>query len=253
MKPLVSVITPAYNAAHTLRACIESIRSQTYSDWEHIVVDDGSTDGTWRVLQTLASEDERLRVVWQANAGQGAARNAAIRMAQGEYIALLDADDRALTERLATQVAFLDAYPEVDVLGGAIINVTETGEELGIERLPAEHDILARSIYWICPFFTSTVMARRIFLEATGGFAEDLPRAQDYDLWFRGYHRFKYYNLGIPFAYYLCDTKLRWRNVYYSAKVILRAARREGKVLSHFWYVLRPLLAYGAQCLGYRK
>ncbi len=242
MNPLVSVISPAYNAASTLAACIESIRCQTYTNWEHIVVDDGSTDESWELLQTLASQDKRLRVLWQANAGQGAARNTAIQGARGDYIALLDADDWALPERLAVQVSFMEAHPDVDVLGGAIINVSETGQELGIERVPAGHDTLAKSIYRICPFFTSTVVARPHFFQVLGGFAEDLPRAQDYDLWFRGYRRFRYDNLDIPLVYYRRDVKPSWRNAYYSMRVILRAARREKRLATHGWYAAHHLL-----------
>ena len=126
METVVSVITPAFNAAGRLRDCVASIRSQSFGNWEHLVVDDGSTDATWALAQELHSQDARLRTIQQANAGPGAARNAAMKAASGRYFAFLDADDRATPHRLATQVAFLDEHPGVHVLGGAIVKVILT-------------------------------------------------------------------------------------------------------------------------------
>ena len=121
VETVVSVITPAFNAARRLRDCVASIRSQSFENWEHLVVDDGSTDATWALLEELKAQDARLRTIQQANAGPGAARNAAMKAASGRYFAFLDADDRATPHRLATQVAFLDEHTEVHVLGGAIV------------------------------------------------------------------------------------------------------------------------------------
>src|SRR2546427_3749267 len=110
MEPVVSVITPAFNAVHRLRDCVASIRSQSFQNWEHVVVDDGSTDATWALLSELKAQDGRLRPIQQANAGPGAARNTAMRAASGQYFAFLDADDRATPDRLAKQGAFLDNH-----------------------------------------------------------------------------------------------------------------------------------------------
>ena len=253
METVVSVITPAFNAAGRLRDCVASIRSQSFGNWEHVVVDDGSTDATWALAQELKSQDARLLTIHQAKAGPGAARNAAMKAACGRYFAFLDADDLATPHRLATQVAFLDEHPGVHVLGGAIVKVAETGQHLGTESLPAEHGDLERQIFRICPFFTSTVMARRVFFEKTGGFAEDLPRAQDYDWWLRGCRRFRYHNLSIPLAFYTRTERLKWRDVRYSTRVIFRALRREGILARDLWYVLRPSVSYGAYCLGYKR
>ena len=253
MEPVVSVITPAFNAAGRLRDCVESIRSQSFQNWEHVVVDDGSTDATWASLVVLQAQDARLKAIQQAKAGPGAARNAAMKAASGKYFAFLDADDRATPLRLATQVAFLDDHPEVHVLGGAIVIVSDTGQQLETACLSEEHEDLERKIFRSCPFFTSTVMARRLFFEKTGGFAEDLPRAQDYDWWLRGCRGFRYHNLSIPLAYYTRTKRLRWRDVRFSTRVILSALRREGKLLRNLWYVLRPAVGYAAYRLGYKR
>ena len=248
--PVVSIITPAYNAARTLRTCVESIRAQSFQGWEHIIVDDGSTDDTWALLNDLSWGDACLRIMQQANTGQGQARNVAIRAARGKYIALLDADDWSLPERLETQVAFLDAHPDVDVLGGAIINISAAGEDLGVSRLAADHDTLAAEIYRRCPFFTSTVMGRETFFRELGGFAAELPRAEDYDLWLRGYSRFHYHNLKTSLCYYRRNTTPSWRDAYYSAHVVAKAIRRDKKSFTQGRYVLKPLLAVAFQHLG---
>ena len=237
----VSVITPAYNAAQTIRLCVDSIRSQTFIDWEHIIVDDGSTDDTWQLLIELSEIEPRIKVIKQSNTGRGPARNVAIAASRGEYIALLDADDWSLPERLQLQVDFLDSHLEVDVLGGGIINISEDGNELGLSRQPSTHDELAGEIYKRNPFYTSTVMARRKFFIDLGGF-RDLPRSQDLDLWFRGYQKFYYNNLDVPLAYYKRSPKNSWTNAFYSSKVKFSALKRDKKTWTYFWYCIRPFI-----------
>lgn len=243
MKPIVSIITPAYNAATTLKACVESIRRQTLTNWEHIIIDDGSTDGTLELVQSIAEKDPRVQVIRQSNAGQATARNVGISMTRGKFVALLDADDVALPQRLELQVAFLNAQPDIDVLGGAIINVTNTGAHLGVGRLPADHHKLVADIYRRCPFYTSTVMAKPSFFHALGGFNQSLRRAQDYDLWLRGYQHFRYHNLQEPLVYYRRDTRPNWRNALYSSWVIMNTIRRDKKPPYYFWYAMRPIIA----------
>jgi glycosyltransferase involved in cell wall biosynthesis len=248
----VSVVTPAYNAVATLPQCVESIRAQAFCDWEHIIVDDGSTDNTWALLQSLAEEDTRLRIMQQANAGQGKARNVAIEAARGEYIALLDADDWSLPDRLALQSDFLDTHPRVDVLGGAIINISETGEELGVSRLAAVHDVLAAEIYQRTPFYTSTVMARREFFGILGGF-RDFRRVEDIDLWLRGYQEFRYHNLDVPLSYYRRSQGINWPHAFRSAKVRLAGVKRDKKPWYYAWYAFRPLIATLLNQLGLKR
>ena len=111
-KPLVSVITPAYNAGAYLSDTIKSVLAQTYSNFEHIIIDDGSTDNTAEVARAFS--DPRVKYFHQKNSGQSAARNAGIAAAKGEYIALLDADDFFLPEKLFEQAGYLEAHPDCD-------------------------------------------------------------------------------------------------------------------------------------------
>lgn len=106
--PLVSIITCAYNAESTIRRCHDSVRSQTLQDWEHIVVDDGSSDQTSRILEQLARKEPRLKVIRQpVNGGAGRARNRGIEFAQGRFIAFIDSDDEWLPEKLRAQINFM--------------------------------------------------------------------------------------------------------------------------------------------------
>lgn len=111
-QPLVSIITPAYNAGPYIKDTIQSVLTQTYSGFEHIIVDDGSSDNTAEVVRTFT--DPRIKYFYQKNSGQSSARNAAIAAAKGKYIALLDADDIFYPEKLAEQVAYMEAHYDCD-------------------------------------------------------------------------------------------------------------------------------------------
>ena len=127
MTPRVSVITPVWNAAPTLGEAVTSVRAQNVEDWEMLLIDDGSTDGSRAVAEALAAAEPRIRVLgWKENRGPAAARNAGIRAAQGRYIAFLDADDRWRPEKLARQLAVMEgegealvfsSYQRIDVAG----------------------------------------------------------------------------------------------------------------------------------------
>jgi glycosyltransferase involved in cell wall biosynthesis len=112
--PLVSIITPAYNAERFLAETIASVRTQTYTHWEYIIVNDGSKDGTLEIARKLAEEDPRIRVIDQPNKGVSTARNNGFADAKGEYLALLDADDTWEPDNLSVKVAELEAHAEID-------------------------------------------------------------------------------------------------------------------------------------------
>ena len=130
--PLVSVITAAYNAEAYIAETIQGVLSQTFHDWEYIVVDDGSTDGTARVVQSFPE----ITYVYQHNQGVAAARNTALAYASGKYIALLDADDVWLSEKLALQVAAMQAYPGAGLCYTNASNIDEHGSITLARRIP---------------------------------------------------------------------------------------------------------------------
>ena len=190
--PRVSVIVPAYNAAPFLRDALESVLRQTYTDWEVVVVDDGSTDRTQAVIEeTAPAFHGRLRCICQENRGTAAARNAAIAASSGELIALLDADDIWLEKRLEACVRVLDNRPEARLVHAQVICIDREGKIFGNPPAPPEkylsgriaQHIYARRAHLLAP----TVLFRRSCLRVAGNFDED-PRmrsTEDRDLWFR--------------------------------------------------------------------
>ncbi|MGA2834478.1 MAG: glycosyltransferase family 2 protein [Terracidiphilus sp.] len=129
--PLVSVITPVYNAARWLPATLASVRAQTLTDWEHILVDDGSTDRSLDILETAAREDARFRVLrMERNSGPAVARNFALNAAQGRFIAILDADDLWAPEKLFRCVEFMTARNYGFVYHDSW-EISESGERIG--------------------------------------------------------------------------------------------------------------------------
>ena len=118
--PLVSVVIPAYNAAKYINETIKSVVAQTYLNWELVIVDDGSTDGTAAIVKSWAEKDKRVIYVYQTNQKMATARNTGITKGQGKYIAFLDADNLFLPNKLEDQVAYMEAHPECGLCYAAI-------------------------------------------------------------------------------------------------------------------------------------
>jgi len=186
--PVVSVITPAYNAAAFLAETVRSVLGQTFSDLELIIVEDGSTDDTLAVARRLAATDSRVRVVATPNGGPAAARNVALRAAGGEFIALLDSDDVWRPQYLARQIALLDANPDVSIVtsnainrgGGANFDAKPYWTQTtGVERLTVLDIIRQQDSVCIL-----SVFRRRVY-ETIGGFDPTFNGNEDYEYWLR--------------------------------------------------------------------
>ena len=181
-EPLVSVILPTYNRAWIVGQAIDSVLDQNYANLELIVVDDGSTDDTPRLLSAYGN---RLHCLRQANRGVSAARNAGIRAASGNLIALLDSDDAWLPGKVAAQARFFETHPlalvcqtqEIWIRNGVRVNPGKRHRKEG-------GMIFERSLA-LCLVSPSAVMMRRSLLDEVGLFDETLPACEDYDLWLR--------------------------------------------------------------------
>lgn len=186
LSPRVSVVLPVYNAGEPLRRAVDSIVAQTYTDWELVAVDDGSTDGSGAVLDDYARRDPRIRVIHQENQRQVAAMNRAIGEARGEFVARMDADDRSYPERFARQVAYLDAHPEVGVLGTLADVAFPDGERIwgGDES----HVLLCWRLLFTTPMVHPSIMMRTAVVRAAGGYAPEADRLEDYELFERLSH-----------------------------------------------------------------
>lgn len=187
---MVSVITPAWNAASFLGETIHSVINQTYTDWEMIVVDDGSTDNTAEVVQALAATDNRIKYIHQINGKQGKARNTAIAAATGKYLAFLDADDVWHPAKLELQVKAMDAgLGDVVFCDGWWLKDTDHPEAYPVHTPQGRQD--ADAFYqkqlrgYSIPMLSAMVKKEAVL--ALGGFDEDLrvQNAEDYQLWLR--------------------------------------------------------------------
>ena len=172
-----------HDGARWLREAVDSILGQTLADLELIVVDDGSTDATADIL--AGYRDRRLSVVRQSRAGLTRSLNRGLGLATAPLLARLDADDVARPERLARQVAFLDAHPEVAVLGTGCREIGPDGEARGVYAPPADDAAIRRALIRRNPFVHSSVVMRRSAIQAAGGYDGTVAVAQDYELWLR--------------------------------------------------------------------
>ncbi len=254
--PRVSVLMGVHNGAPSLGEAVESIVGQTYTDWELIIVDDGSTDSSLAIAASWRERDGRIRIVEHpVNLGLAASLNDAFTISRGELIARMDADDVSLPLRLERQVAFLDAHPDVAVVGTGAEFVDREGNALGAGRLFEEHDEIAANIYRTSAFIHPSVMMRRSFLHALRGYDHRLRRAEDADLWLRGYRRFKYHNLPDP----LVRCRIRDRGgvdtgtVVIGSFVIARSAFRERHVVTGGVSACRFLVSTALVKAGLRK
>lgn len=137
--PLVSVIIPCYNYAHFLPETLESIRQQTFSDWECLLIDDGSTDNTSEVAQIFVQQDYRFRYIQQANSGPSVARNKGIHESRGEFIQFLDADDLIQPHKLKLQIDVILQKPEIDILYGDIRFFLDKSPHIFLKSLTSEN------------------------------------------------------------------------------------------------------------------
>ena len=232
--PRITVIMPAYQAAATLAHAMASVCRQTCRDWELVVVNDGSTDDTGDVAARMAATDRRIRVIHhERNLGAATAMNRAWRSGAAPLVALLDADDAALPQRLALQAEYLAGQADVAVLGGTAHCLDSAGNFLRTLAPPARHEDLLRRRWHVSPFIHSTVMMRRSFLETTGGYEDGLRLGEDYDLWMRGFQHggFRYRNLDVPLALYRSRPIQPWIMVRAGARARWRAGQRERQAM----------------------
>ena len=188
--PAVSILMPVRNEAPFLPQALRSLLAQTFSDWELIAVDDGSTDDTPRILSQAANTDSRIRVLQNEGKGLVPALNRGLAACSAPLVARMDADDVAHPERFAEQVRFLAANPEVGLVATSFrhfprqhVGMGMTGYEQWQNQL-LSHEAIMADLFVESPFVHPSTMMRREVLEGVGGY-RDMGWAEDYDLWLR--------------------------------------------------------------------
>jgi len=247
--PTVTVQTAVYNAERWIQGALDSILNQTYDDFEYIVVNDGSTDNTERILKRYAEVDERIRVVNQPNLGAPRAHNRAIELSRGRFIAILDADDLALSRRLEYQVQFLESRPEYGMVGGSEIAVHVDSGKVWLVRHPSTDADLRRSWVWRQKFAHSAVMMRKEILCQTGLYNERLKIGHDPDLWARIAAKFPVANLQDPVVVRRhhsgsLSKSMATRRLLVQLELNAKAVRRLSLPFFHYLAVIVPVMRF---------
>jgi glycosyltransferase involved in cell wall biosynthesis len=185
--PTLSVVMSVYNGERYLRKAIDSILSQSFQDFEFIIINDGSTDSSGEILTSFAAKENRIRIIKVPNQGLTKSLNQGLAYCQGHYIARMDADDISLPDRFEKQVAFLDRSNETVALGTGVELIDEDDESLGRWERPTTHEALEHAhLSGLSGFIVHpSVMLRANAVRKLGGYREDLVTGQDYDLFLR--------------------------------------------------------------------
>ena len=256
--PAISVVMCCYNEEKAVGRAIESISSQSYTDFEFIIVNDASQDGTRGIIARYAAADARIRVIDNpCNIGVAASLNAGIDASRAPLIARMDADDVSYPERFARQLAFMDSHPDVDILGTAVDLVNkQTGEDLGRFSFPAEHEDIVAARYRSTLVAHPTVMIRKRVFTEVGRYDPRVTRAQDTDLWLRILDEVRFHNLSDVTLRYAVKTRITWPIYWRGARVTITNMRRRKELLQYyptlavgFTQYLRSLLAFKSRTL----
>tara|TARA_R110001583_G_scaffold125058_2_gene276531 strand:- start:4867 stop:5766 length:900 start_codon:yes stop_codon:yes gene_type:complete len=192
--PIISVILPVYNGGEYLNEAIDSILNQTFSDFEFIIINDGSTDDSLSIIESYLNVDDRITLINRENKGLIASLNEGINLSRGKYIARMDADDVSFNTRFAKQLKLLDSG--YDICGCHFITIDIDGKKVDSTLVPLEISSMLLNLSLTVPFAHGSIMVRRSFLDIHklkyGG--RSAKSAEDYDLWV------EMYNKGARFA-----------------------------------------------------
>lgn len=245
--PRVSIILPTHNGSKWISRSIKSVISQSYADWELLVIDDGSTDETASVVSGFAVQDTRIKYIKnEVNMGIQKTLNKGLNMAIGPYIARIDDDDTWCdNDKLKKQVEFLDSNADHILLGTGVVMVDENGAELFRYLLPETDAEIKSKILGKNYFVHSSVIFRKDKVLEVGGYGEgeDAKHFEDYDLWLRIGHLGKFANLPIyATAYTVRSGSISVKNRLYVFRKLLSHMNKYKKQYRNYYPVL--ILSY---------
>lgn len=233
----ISVIISIYNGERYLREAIDSILNQSLKDFEFIIVNDASTDRTLDILKNYADKDKRIILVNNnENLGLTESLNKAIKLAKGEYIARMDADDISHPDRLGFECDFLDNNPDIGLVGTHASFINEKGQEFSIWHMPTSDYEIKKELMLGNSFCHGSIMIRKKCLEKIGHYREKFKYAQDYDLWLRCSEHYKCANLPLVlyklrrFANSISRKKLSKQSEYHLLAICLARERRNAGI-----------------------
>jgi glycosyltransferase involved in cell wall biosynthesis len=208
-KPLISVVTPAYNVESCISETITSVLAQSFTDFEYLIIDDGSTDNTVAIANSFAVQDSRIRVISQTNRGCAGARNTGVKSSQGEYISFIDGDDIWHPTKLMLQLKQIQSLPKE---AGAVFCwselIDENGQSMGKKQTaPLGKYDFNRLLQGTCPQGNaSCLLVRNHCFEEAGLFDEMLSGPDDFEMWLRIAHKSQH-----PYFYAFSDVLVKYR------------------------------------------
>ncbi len=245
-RPVITIGLPVYNAAPWLAVALRSVFAQTFTAWELIAVDDGSTDGSAAWLQNL--DDPRVRILGDGcHRGLAARLNQIARAARGEFIARLDADDFMHPDRLARQLEYLEGHPETDVLGCAMLVLDDSFRPIGMRRAPQQHDEICRHLTDLGGMMHATVLARARWVRAHP-YDETLRNCEDQDLWFSTHAGSRFANLAEPLYFYRGSVSFSLREYARAKRELMALLWRRRRLLG--WRTMSRGIARHAAAVG---
>ena len=247
----ISVVMSVYNAEKYLSEAIESILSQTFSDFEVILINDKSADESLSIMEEYQKRDSRIRILNNdVNLGLTKSLNKGLEIARGEYIARMDADDISVPERFQKQVDFLDSHQDYSFVSCIARYIDENGNPEQLRLFPETNEEIYAMMPKVDAVMNPGVMFRRTDIEKIGNYCEDFRVVQDYDLWFRGMAAgYKFYNIQEPLVLFRRNESYNSRKSKAYRMVDFRV-RRKGYQINHLplrkrVYLVIPLaLAY---------
>lgn len=228
--PSVSVIIAAYNCANLLSEAVDSVRRQSYQDLEVIIVDDGSTDDTPEVIRRLAEGWQKIRPFFADHGGTPVNKNRGIRLARGEWLALLDADDLWLPEKLARCMEYLAEHPDISIVYTPMKPIRLDGKEMKGHSKPCHSGWITDKLFHSIFVHDPAVVFHRRVVQACGGFDESIPVGSGHEFWLRVSTKFEFGLIDEPLAI------RRWRptSLTRSNRLVGRIAK--AKMLERFYF-----------------
>lgn len=238
----------AYNSEKFLALAIDSLLQQSYSNFELIIFDDGSTDATRKIIDEFSKKDSRIIPIFNTeNKGLTVNLNQGIKLSKGKYIARMDADDISLPERFEKQVHFLDNNPDIDLLGTFAVDIDDFGKEIHLRMMPQHHPEIIHLLPKANPITHSSVMFRKERFKQIGFYNESYRTTQDYEMWFRAAGiGLKFHNLNEVLLKYRMDSdyvsrkSLKYR--MYDCKLRLHSFKYIDLPYYLYFYAFIPVL-----------
>lgn len=256
-QPAISILLPTYNGAQTIARAIESVLAQSFLEWELLVLDDGSTDTTAKIVQEFAAADSRISYIQnENNLGIQKTLNKGLSLAQGEYIARIDDDDAWIDpQKLQLQYAYVHEHPECGLVGTGVIVVDEKGWEISRHLPPATDQEIRKYMLFRNCFIHSSVLFQKNMVQAIGGYGEsgDARHVEDYDLWLRIGTQGEMANIpiyGVRFLLSARNISSKHMHEQYKKNIALISKHRKEYPNYFFGLIVGYIRLIGASLLG---